>query len=65
MYTHEQLFAVADALDPICKANGCDGGFLDALLMALTNDELEENIEFIARCYAASSIAELLDVIGL
>ena len=65
MHTHEQLFAVAKELDHICRANGCDGGLLDALLLALTDDELEENIEFIANCYAASSINEILDVIGL
>ena len=60
MYTYEQLCNVADALDPICRDNGCIGGFLEALMLALTDDELEENIDFIARCYAGKSVEEIL-----
>ena len=60
MYTLEELSDVANALDPICRANGAEDGILEALLRSMYQEEAEELLDYVARVYAATSIDEIL-----
>lgn len=61
MYTLDELCRIALALDTICRSNGAEDGVLEALLRAMERDDAENNLEYIARVYAGTSIDEILE----